>query len=657
MTLLGGYPLPLTVVLPVLAAAKPSAVLAELQAGGQAADPAGLIRRAVEYSHGKLDPALQASLQLLAPFTAVIPTGPILRDLPGPPAARTTPSRALGPVDLAAALDQAVAVGLAAPHPELSYLVQVQPVLPWFLRSRLHDQPALQAATSQAHYQHYAQLAGQFHGMLMSRDNPQQRATGQAAARAEYANLTTALAHGLRTGQPITSLILALDEYLDQAQQHDTRRQLLDTALAAYPEPASQAQQRELAVLRNLAGAHRADPAPPGRRRRPTTRLSSSCSRPPATAEAQGATYHQLGMVAQEQRRFAEAEASYRQALDIFLEFGDRHRAARTYHQLGMVAQEQRRFAEAEASYRQALDIKLEFGDRHSAAATYHQLGMVAQEQRRFAEAEASYRQALDIYLEFGDRHSAAATYHQLGMVAQEQRRFAEAEASYRQALDIYLEFGDRHGAAATYHQLGRVAQEQRRFAEAEASYRQALDIKLEFGDRHSAAVTYHQLGMVAQEQRRFAEAEASYRQALDIYLEFGDRHSAAATYHQLGRVAQEQRRFAEAEASYRQALDIYLEFGDRHSAAPPTTSSAWSRRSSGGSPRPRPATARPSTSAGNPTPVRPRAQPACSASPSPRLGRHHEAVRTLLYAAVTWHQQTGQWDSRTSPGCTASAP
>lgn len=79
VTLLGGYPLPLTVVLPVLAAASPSAVLADLRADGELTDPAGVIRRAVEYSHGKLDPALQASLQLLGPLTAVIPNGPGLQ--------------------------------------------------------------------------------------------------------------------------------------------------------------------------------------------------------------------------------------------------------------------------------------------------------------------------------------------------------------------------------------------------------------------------------------------------------------------------------------------------------------------------------------------------------------------------------------------------
>jgi len=73
--------------------------------------------------------------------------------------------------------------------------------------------------------------------------------------------------------------------------------------------------------------------------------------------------------------------------LELWLEFDDRHGAASTYHQLGVVAQEQGRFADAEQAYRQALELWLEFDDRHSAASTYHQLGVVAQEQGRFADA------------------------------------------------------------------------------------------------------------------------------------------------------------------------------------------------------------------------------------------------------------------------------
>ena len=526
VTLLGAYPLPLTVVLPVLASTPPSAVLAELQAGGEAADPAGLIRQAVEYSHGKLDLALQDSLQLLAPFDSVIPVGPVLENYQDLLAQDEAVLR-LGPVDLGAALERAITVGLAVIHPQLNYLAQVQPVLPWFLRSRLRAQPALQAATARAHYQHYAELAVKLWGMLMSPDNPRQRNAGRVAVRAEYANLTSALAYALRTAEPSLSLIGVLDEYLDQAQQHNTRRQLLDDAIAAYPKPADQSQHLELATLRNLAGH-----------------------------------------IALAQHRLDDASAHYQVELELKQKVGDRENLGGVYHQLGIVAHQQRRFAEAETSHRKALEIYLEFGERRGAGGAYHELGMIAQEQRQYAEAEARHRKALDIFLDLGDPYGTAVAYNELGIVAQEQERFAEAEASYRHSLDIKLKFGDRHGSASAYHQLGTAAQDQRRFAEAEASYRKALEIYLEFGDQHRSASVYSQLGAIALQQGRFAEAETIYRKAVDIFVEFGDQHSAARSYHQLGRVADEQRRFAEAEASYRKALEIYLEFGDQHSAA-----------------------------------------------------------------------------------------
>ena len=145
--------------------------------------------------------------------------------------------------------------------------------------------------------------------------------------------------------------------------------------------------------------------------------------------------------------RYEDAETNYRKALNIKLEFSDRYEAAISYHQLGMLAQEQRRIAEAEASYRKALDIYLEFGDRHGAAeaptisSACARAGAAAVLRKlRPATARPSTSTWSSV-----TEHGAASTYQQLGMVAQEQGRFAEAEASYRQALDIYLEFGDRH--------------------------------------------------------------------------------------------------------------------------------------------------------------------------------------------------------------------
>ncbi|GID93728.1 tetratricopeptide repeat protein [Amorphoplanes digitatis] len=523
-TLLGGYPLPLTVVLPALRTHTPAEIVAELRQGGNDVEPIGLISRAIEYSHGKLDPTTQNSLLLLAPFTASIPTiaiGAYQELLTDHDAVKD-----LGAIDLSTAVAEAARVGLAAPHPHLADWMQILPVLPYFLRTRIHHHPALHDAARQAHYQVYMALGQQIQNLLTSNE-PQQRAVGHTAARTEYANLTTALDHGLRTIQPISSIIGALEEYLDQTKQQETRRQLLDTAIGADRGTDRDDLRLELAQLNNLAGR-----------------------------------------VAHDQRRFERAETLYRQAIELFLEFDDRHRAANIYGQLGIVAQEQRQFDQAETYYGQALELLLEFDDRRGTASAYHQLGILAQEQRRHDQAEAHYRQAIEILTELDDRHGTANAYHQLGVIAEEQGRFEEAETHHRRSLGVFLEFGDRDGASSAYHQLGMIAQSQGDFEQAEIDYRRSLELRLQVGDRHGASLAYHQLGRIAQGQGRLEQAENHYRQTLDLLLEFDDRHRAATAHHQLGRVAHEQGRFEQAESHYRQTLDLLLEFNDRHGAA-----------------------------------------------------------------------------------------
>ena len=73
-----------------------------------------------------------------------------------------------------------------------------------------------------------------------------------------------------------------------------------------------------------------------GRRRSSTTNRPwpSTSSSTPAMSRRQPTI--SLGMVAQEQRQWAQAEQYYQQALAIYIEFNDRYAQAATYHQLGM---------------------------------------------------------------------------------------------------------------------------------------------------------------------------------------------------------------------------------------------------------------------------------------------------------------------------------
>ena len=523
--LLGGYPLAMTVVLPVLADVAPSAVLADLQAGGTSCDPVGLITSAIEYSLGKLDPALQATLLLLAPFTGAIPTGPTLgqyRDL----LLQHSAVLANRPTDLASAVAEAIRVGLATTS-NVKNGVHVQPVLPYFLRSRLRQQDEdLYALVSQAHYELYAGLGRGLIDLLDSRGDPQGRALGQSATRADYVNLTAALSHGLTTGQPIGTLIEPLEEYLSQTKQQTARSILLDDTIARCPQPTTNSQKRELAALHNFAGHAAID-----------------------------------------QHRLADAQAHHETELQLFKEAGDRKNQALTHHQLGWVAQEQREFDKAEATYRKALDILLEFGDRRTATATFEALGNLALARGRLEDAEVNYRNALEIRLEFGDQLSAAMTFHNLGNLALARGRLEDAAVNYRNALEIRLAFGDQHAAASTYHNLGSLALEQGRLEEAQVNYGEALSIYVGSGDdRYRAARTYQSLGSLALRQGRLEEAETHYREALDIFLQFGDQHVAADIYGKLGDIAEKQHRYEEAETNYREALDVFLRLGHQDS-------------------------------------------------------------------------------------------
>lgn len=342
LDLLGGYPLPLEVVLPVLAHATAQTVINELNTG-DTTDPAGLILRAVGYSHGKLDPALQAALLLFAPFTDTIPAGPIL-DRYHHLLAEQPASHPLDAIDLHQGLQSAIDIGLAAPHPVLAGWVRLVPVLTYFLRNRLRNRPDLYQAAATAHYHLHTESGQQLYGLLHSTE-PDDLATGQAATKAVHDNLAAALQFAINNAHPVWNLVAPLEAYLDQTHQQPARQHLLDSTIDAVANRKDPAARVELADLQDLGG-----------------------------------------IVAQQQRRFAEAEDLYRQALGLKLEFNDQHGVASTYHQLGMVVQEQRRFAEAEELYRQALE-RFSETDKQKASQTAIALGTVLGAMNRHAEA------------------------------------------------------------------------------------------------------------------------------------------------------------------------------------------------------------------------------------------------------------------------------
>jgi len=203
------------------------------------------------------------------------------------------------------------------------------------------------------------------------------------------------------------------------------------------------------------------------------------------------ATVVRIGETQLNMKNYTDAGLSFNKALTLLKDvhvLNDTHKkqlSAIIYRDLGIVAQEQRQWEQAEKYFQNALKILIEFNDRYSQASTYHYLGRMAQERQQWKQAEKYYQNALKIVIEFNDRHSQASNYHTLGMVVQEQRQWERAEKYFQNALKILIEFNDRHSQASTYHMLGRVAQKQRQWEQAREYSLRALKIWVEYQDEY----------------------------------------------------------------------------------------------------------------------------------------------------------------------------
>jgi tetratricopeptide (TPR) repeat protein len=415
INVLDGFPLALEVVLTNLAHQTPTEVLAALQAGDVSIDPKSdsqdkteSILRCIDYSHSNLSPEAQQLLLCLAPFTSVI-WQDTLDQYTG--YLREQPTLASLPFERwPEVLQEAENWGLLSPDPVPGFL-RLQPIFPYFLRNRLYapEQREVRSAVETAFRDHYDQLGDMLYQLLKSKE-PQERQVGQIITSLEYENLVTALKLALAAQVSILNYFRTLSNYLDITQDQRRGLELGQTVLSRL----------EAYSTEKLAGQLGAE----------------------FVGVIDDIAKRQLAL-----KEYIAAEISYQKALalhlqiTIFDEATSKKLSAGIYHQLGMVAQEQRQWKEAEQYYQQALQIYIEYNDRYAQASTYHQLGRVAQEQRQWEQAEQYYQQALQIYIEYNDRYEQGKTYHQFGMVAQKQGQWEQARDYYLRSLEIVITF------------------------------------------------------------------------------------------------------------------------------------------------------------------------------------------------------------------------
>lgn len=226
-----------------------------------------------------------------------------------------------------------------------------------------------------------------------------------------------------------------------------------------------------------------------------------------------GATLNQLGRVYHLQYDYEKALACASEALS-HLAVDDAERAE-SHYVLGMVALNQRRWADAEEQQKLALDFRLRGEDQRTIAWAYQNLGMVYLmqseygHQNRLREAEEWLRPAVAMLESLSDPYNLALAQNNLGTVQMRLGNYLEALPLYQQAGSALRTLGGQRVVAQIYNNLGLLYLSLAEPARAETVFRDGVAIYLNLGDHQSRLNTQHGVVLALLQQKRFAEAAA----------------------------------------------------------------------------------------------------------------------------------------------------
>lgn len=421
---------------------------------------------------------------------------------------------------------------------------------------------------------------------LLSAANGRERALRQEAegqrdeARRERERADANLAKARQAVEMFLTKV-AQDRRLAQADLHDLRKTLLESAVPYYEDFARQQQ-----------------------------------SDPDREAE-RGRAYGQLGQVRIYLGENEAALADYDRMRDVFAALADAHPGAGPYRlelatshvQRGVVLRRLGRREEAERAYRDALPLLQGLAEEFPDVAKYRgelgrsllALGNVLRDLGRRDEAGEYLRRALAVRRELTESYPNRDSYRldvanslaNLARLSQSRGQREEAASFFAEALATLRDLVARHPRDPEYHKDYARAQAsyssllllEEKYEEAARNYRELIQDQEKLAAAFAGVPDYrfdlsesqHNLGIILRKSGKRGEAEAAYREAIRLKRRLAEEFPGVPTYRfelgmslaSLGNVLRDQGRWPEAEAASLEALRLAEELTQAHPGVP----------------------------------------------------------------------------------------
>ncbi len=271
---------------------------------------------------------------------------------------------------------------------------------------------------------------------------------------------------------------------------------------------------------------------------------------------------HQIANVDLFERRFPEAEAGYREVLNLREAMEDHEARSRVHEALGDVRYRLEDYPGALAEYGLAAKIAIEIEDRHSWATTRFRVARIEFEEGKVDACREALPEVIEIQREFGDKRDEVAALSLLSDAEYAAERFEQAHAAAARAVESWRETGNPDEAGLLYR-LATTEATLDRTERARSNYQAAAARAQEEGEAELASMGRKAVEVLDLEAGEGEDARATLEARLEMVVAAGSRAEEGEVRQQIAERLYSEDRSKEARTGFRKALDLHLAQGD----------------------------------------------------------------------------------------------
>lgn len=262
-------------------------------------------------------------------------------------------------------------------------------------------------------------------------------------------------------------------------------------------------------------------------------------------------------------RQYEAALTSWKQAVSLYQQVGNRQQQGRILGNIGATYQALGNYKQAQVYFEQSLKIAETIGDARGQSYALSNLGSLYAAQGNYPAAIAMHQRGRSLAQAQGQRQDESDSLNRLGVAYKAQGNYGEAIRYFKLALDLAREMGSAIGEAEILGNLGNVAAERGEYREALSYYEPCLRVMERLGDRRSEGIVRQRLGNVYLELGKLEVAQRYYQDSLVLARDVRDVRLEAYALGNLGVVARHREDYSSALQYFDQALAGLKQIGD----------------------------------------------------------------------------------------------